>query len=703
MREELLKLLQEEDKALSLNEIRTSLNIGEDKLDELLNTIKDLEEELKLRFTKKKKYYLEKNDYRTGIFHSTRKDYGFVTTDLKKDLYIPARFTCNAINGDKVVVEQTGKKEESIGKIVKVISHSKTGIVGEVIKVDGKTIVVPDNKKIDIRVLVNNDSDLVEGHKVLVEMTDNIKDKLFAGNIVKLIGHKDDPGIDILSVINEFDIRYEWPEEIEKETIIIPSMVKEKDLVNRRDLRKENIFAIDSETTKDRDDAISIKKLANGNYLLGVHIADVSNYVKEGTKIDTEARLRGNSVYLVDTSIPMLPRKLSNGICSLNQDVDRLTVTCEMEINSKGDTVGFDIYESVINSKKDMTYTSVNKIIEEDEIPVGYESFVDDLKEMKNLADILREKRRKKGYQDFDLTESKIIVDETGKPIEIKIRPRGAGEKLIEDFMIAANETVDRYLSDLGYPIVHRIHPAPDVERLEEFLQTSKMLGHKVTTKVDKVYPITMQSILDEYEDEKDKELMRELLLCCESKASYSPDNVGHFGLASSNYCHFTSPIRRYPDLSIHRSIKDAIKGKLYEDETYFDRKYIDATDIGQISSSTERNADACEKECDNMKKAEYMESHIGEEYEGKITGIRTDGMFVRLDNTVKGFVRSDSFESENYIYDEKTLSLVGRTSKKKYRLGDKTIVLVKDASKELRTVDLVVKEDCKQLKKNRD
>ncbi len=486
--------------------------------------------------------------------------------------------------------------------------------------------------------------------------------------------------------MNKYGINDVFSEEVMHEVDLLPNGVKEEEIIGRRDLRGELIFTIDGDDTKDIDDAISIEVLENSNYKLGVHIADVSYYVKENTKIDEEAYDRGTSVYLADRVIPML----SNGICSLNPNVDRLAISCEMEINHKGEVVSYDIFESVINSKKQMTYKCVNKILEENVVPEGYEPFVDSLTKMLELANILRDYRTRRGCIDFNIDEAKIIVNEKGEAIDVVLRNRGVGEKLIEDFMIAANETVATCIYFMELPFVYRIHGEPNEEKINNFLKFINILGYKVNGKIKDITPIEMQKILGQLSDKKEFPILSKLLLRSMQKAVYDRNNIGHFGIASKCYTHFTSPIRRYPDTTVHRLLRTYLFEHKVDNDTveYWEHKLPFLT---EHASSKERDSIECEREVDDMKKAEYMEKHIGEEYDGIISSIMSFGIFVELPNLVEGLVKIDDLTDDTYIFDEETFSLRGAKNKRGYRLGDSVKVKVKAANKEAKTVDFLI------------
>lgn len=702
MEERILEILKKDNRAFSIFELNDALNLQTaDELRELIEALNNLEETLKVYHTKKNSYLLfNHSNLRVGTLLMNKKSFGFVRIDKDEDskeneddIFIAPININNAIHGDKVVVEITspkGMKPE--GRIVRILKRELKPMIGEFYRVNGKAKIKLDDEKVKIDLIIdeNKTQGAVDGHKVVVKVIKKQKDNRFYGEIIKILGHKNDPGIDILSIATKYEINDVFPDEVLEEIESIPEVVKEEEMKDRRDLREEEIFTIDGDDTKDIDDAIAVKKLANGNYELGVHIADVSYYVKENHPLDKEAYLRGTSVYLADRVIPMLPHKLSNGICSLNPNVDRLAISCVMEIDSTGKVVNYEIFESVICSKKQMTYKNVNKILEENEIPEGYESFVDTLQSMKELADILRKNKEKRGYIDFDIDESKIIVNEQGEAIDVVLRNRGTGEKLIEDFMIVANETVATHIFYMELPFIYRVHGEPNEEKITSFLKFVNVLGYKVKGNVKNITPTTMQRILEQLKDKQEYHILSALLLRSMQKAVYDKTNIGHFGLASQCYTHFTSPIRRYPDTTVHRLLRTY----LFENDmsidtvSYWDKKM---PFVAEHTSLKERNAVDCEREVDDMKKAEYMEKHIGETYTGMISGVTKFGMFVELPNLVEGLIKIDDIKGDHYFFDENTYSLRSSSNTRGYRLGDTVEVVVIAASKEAKTIDFVL------------
>ena len=696
MEDKIIQILSEDNSALDVHEIEARLGFSTvDELKELLKELNRLEDEYKIYRTKKDKYMLFNNsNLKLGKLMGTKKGYAFVDIEGDEDVFIAQDNLNGAINNDQVIVEITSKKGLRLeGRILKVIERKLQQFVGKVYFKHNKCLIDLDDKKVNLNIIVDPDKSLgaVSGHKVVVRLLNKIDNINYKGAIIKILGHVDDPGVDILSIAAKYEIEDEFPREVEEQLKDIPDYVLEHEYEDRTDLREEVIFTIDGDDTKDIDDAISIEKLDNGNYKLGVHIADVSYYVTENSALDEEAYKRGTSVYLANTVIPMLPHQLSNGICSLNPNVDRLAVSCVMEIDSNGEVVEYDIFESVIKSRIQMTYKKVNAILEENTIAEGYEPYVEKLNLMKELAEILRANKVRKGYIDFDIDEAKIITDENGEAIDVKLRERGTGEKLIEDFMIAANETVARHITYMEYPFIYRVHGEPNEEKINTFLNFVSILGHSVH-KMKKITPKAMQELLNELKDVKEYNILSPLLLRSMQKAVYDKTNIGHFGLASKCYTHFTSPIRRYPDTTVHRLLRTYLFNKNINMDTinYWDQKLLP---LAVHTSERERASIECEREVDDMKMAEYMEKHIGEEFTGVVSGVMSFGMFIEPPNKIEGLVRIDDLTDDYYRYDESTFALVGNNNKRGYRLGDEVKVIVKAASKINHTVDFIIKK----------
>lgn len=633
-----------------------------------------------------------KSGLKKGKFIANKKGYGFVEFDKEQeDLYIPKESVLNAIDKDIVVVEvaKVNKGEKPYGRVFKVIKRNKDYLVGEIVIENDNYYVLPDNDIYKFKVLIPKEetNSLVEGMKVLVKITGNKNSNIYPGTIEKVIGHKDDPLIDVLAVAYDNGFYLEDSIEVKKQLEQIPSIVTEKEIVNRKDLREEEIFTIDGSDTKDIDDAISIKKEANGNYILGVHIADVTYYFKENSPLDNSAYDKATSVYLTNYVLPMLPHQLSNGICSLNEGVDRLTITCEVKFDNNANIIDYDIYESVINSKKKMTYESVNRLLEENIVDKGYEDYASSLKLMHELSSKIRKNKVKRGYIEFLSDEIKIIVDEYGIPIDIHQKEQKTGEKLIEDFMIVANEAVATRIKDMGLPSIYRIHEKPKIEKIKEFLGYVTSLGYKLTGDFSKLEPKDIQSMLEQLKDKKEFAILSDMLLRCMQKAIYSNENIGHFGLASPCYTHFTSPIRRYPDEIVHRLLRKYLFKHDYSNES-MDNLESKIAMQAEHSSIMERKAVECEREVNDMKMAEYMESHIGEEFDGTIVGVKNFGMFVKLTNLVEGAVSIRDL-GNYFTYDEKGHTLRG--GNKIYKLGDSVRIRVKAASKDARRIDFEI------------
>ena len=699
MKNRILNILKEENRAYSAIELKDILGLNTtEEITMMMNTLNELESDLTIYHTNKDKYIdFEYSHLKKGKLDLNDKGYGFVVLKDEPDIYIDAKNINHAEDGDLVIAEviskTSGAKKE--GRILRIAKRSYGPLIGEFVNQGGKPTIIPNDKKFKQKVVLTKEStkDCVEGHIVVVNVIKELDRNTVLGEITTIIGHKNDAGVDIEAIIYKHMFSPKFPDEVLEEVEKIPNEVRLEDKKGRRDLTDLTIFTIDGLDTKDIDDAISIKKLKNGNYELGVHIADVSYYVKPGTKLYDEAYERGTSVYLVDRVVPMLPHKLSNGICSLNPGVERLAQSCVMEINSKGKVVSHDIFESVIKSRKQMNYRDVNKWLDEKIVVDGYEEFTSDLTLMKELADILRKQRSIRGAIDFDTDEAKIIADDTGKPIDVVLRERASGEKMIEDFMIAANETVASHIFYMSLPFVYRVHGTPKEEKVNDFLNFVSSLGYKITGKVDINKPYSIQKVLDQLRTKKEYKILSSLMLRSMQKAVYQTDNIGHFGLASKIYTHFTSPIRRFPDTTVHRLLRTY----LYENDEskktidYF-KEYLPV--LTEHASLKERDAIDCEREVEDMKMAEYMMDHIGEEYTGMISGVTSFGMFVSLPNMIEGLVHISDIEGDYYNFDETTMSLVGQKHKKRYRIGDEVTVIVKSASKEESFIDFVLKKE---------
>ncbi len=696
MEEEILKILHNK-RNTSLTSIEINDYLGfksTTEYSELEDTLNKLCEEGKIYYSEKKKRYtpIENTNFKTGKLLVNPKGYGFVILDPsfnEDDVYISKTNLADARNNDIVIIEITNQANNE-GKVVRILKRDDSILVGLVIEENGEYYVKPDKETYQT-LFIPKDSlnGAIPGHKVLVKPI--ITGRECIGEIIKIIGHKNDVGTDILSFVYQYGFEPVHSDEAIEAASQMPDEVSSEEIKDRLDLREEKIFTIDGDDTKDIDDAISIKKLSSDVYELGVHIADVSYYVKKDSILDKDAYERGTSVYLVDRVIPMLPHKLSNGICSLNPNVDRLALSCVMNINSKGYVIKYKIFKSVIQSKKQMTYTCVNEILENNKIPAGYEPFVKDLKLMNELSNILRKKMVNHGYLEFDRPEAKILVDENCHPTEIKLREQRTGEKLIENFMIAANETVAGYIEDMKVPGIYRVHDKPNTEKLEIFLKFLNRKGYNIKADINKFKNTDYQRLLKLFKGKDEEVILSTFAIQTMSKAKYSDINIGHFGIASKRYAHFTSPIRRYPDLTLHRLVKDYTERNNSKTISYWQNKLFD---IANQSSKKEQDAINCERDVDSMKKAEYMENHIGEKYKGVISGVTEFGFFVELENTVEGLVRIDSLGGDYYIYNRDLSAILGKNSKKMYMYGDTVMVEVIAANKETAQVDFkVVKE----------
>ena len=698
MRDDILNILKNSDKALDLYELHDMLHINTvEGAKELTDELRKLTDEVVVYHSNKDKYMmLEKSHLRKGVMRTNKKGFGFVEVDnMDDDIYVAQENMNGAIHDDIVLVEITSKMnlDRLEGRILKVVKRQVQRYIGEItFDEKGKGhIKLDDNKiKLNIEIPKENSLNAVDGHKVVVELVKKMNNNLrYEGKVVEIIGHKNDPGVDILSIIYKYNINTVFPDDVKEEVANINMEVLPNEYHGRRDLRDQMIFTIDGDDTKDIDDAISIEKFANGHYKLGVHIADVSYYVKEGSPLDNEAMERGTSVYLVDRVIPMLPHELSNGICSLNPNVDRLAISCVMEFDSTGKQLDYEIFPSVIKSRIQMTYKKVNSILEKNVVPEGYEPYAETLRQMSELATILRKAKVKRGYINFDIDEAKILVDENCKPTEITVRERGVGENLIEDFMIAANECVATHIYFMNLPFIYRVHEVPKEEKIRSFLGFVSNLGYSVPGDIKDTKPTTMQRILKSLEDKPEYKILSSLLLRCMQKAVYKPVNLGHYGLASSCYTHFTSPIRRYPDTTVHRLLRTYLFDNKIDNSTIhkWEEKLVY---IADHSSDRERASVDCEREVEDMKMAEYMESHIGEEFDGMISSVTSFGMFVELDNLIEGLVSLRDMP-DFFVYDEERMTLKGEKSHVKYTIGERVRVKVVRASKEDKTIDFEV------------
>lgn len=684
-------------------DMRAMLSVPREDREKFESLINELIAEGRVFETKKGKLASPKDlQMATGTFIGHARGFGFVTPDAGgEDIFIPASETMGAMQKDRVlykVLHKAEKGKKADGVIVRILERGQQRIVGTFeAGSKGYGFVVADDKKIakDIFISRENTKGAVTGHKVVVEITDYGEDRRNPeGKVIEILGHINDPGVDILSVIRRYELAVEFPEEVYAEIEHLGTEVAEADKKGREDLRDLLTITIDGADAKDLDDAVSLKRLGNGNFELGVHIADVSHYVRENTALDKEAYARGTSVYLVDRVIPMLPHKLSNGICSLNPHVDRLALSCLMEVNGRGEVVSHRILESIINSDYRMTYTAVREILE-DGTPALLEQYAEILpmlEDMEELRQILGEKRRKRGSVNFDLPESKIILDENGKPIDIKPYEKSIATNMIEEFMLVCNETIAENSFWQEMPFMYRSHQEPDEDKLEKMEQFLRGFGYYLRKKDGEIHPRELQKVLQKAEDTDEERIITRMVLRSMMQARYTAENGGHFGLAAKYYCHFTSPIRRYPDLEIHRMIKKMLHGELDEKASAYYRRKM--PDWAKHCSKQERVAEDAERDTDALKKVEFMEDKVGQIYEGIISGVTNWGIYVELPNTIEGMVALSQMDDDYYEFDEKKMLVFGKRTKKSYRLGDKVVVSVAKVDRMMGTIDFVFEEE---------
>lgn len=710
--QDILRFMQKQAyKPMTLQELLETFGVEEDEeREQFQRLLAEMEAEGKIVCTRSKRYGVpERLNLVRGTLQGHPKGFGFVVPDTpgKPDVFVHPNDLNGAMDGDLVLARLHGGKREGLrpeGEVVRILKRGRTFVVGTFTSPSRHFgFVIPDDRRLpaDIFIPPEGRNGAKEGQKVVVRLHHYPGVRHSAeGVVTEILGHKDDPGVDILSIIRKYQLPEEFPEEVLREAEQIPETIDPKELEGRRDLRNRTLVTIDGEDAKDLDDAVSVERLPNGHFRLGVHIADVSYYVKEGSALDREAYRRGCSVYLVDRVIPMLPPRLSNGICSLNPRVDRLTITCDMELNKQGDVVDYDIYPSVIRTRERMTYDAVKRILvdEDPELIERYEPLVGDFRLMAELARILRRRRMKRGAIDFNFSEAKIKVDERGKPVEIVRRPRTIAESLIEEFMLAANETVASHFARAEIPFLYRIHEKPDTEKLQSFFEFITHFGYSIRGQADKIRPRALQQLLEEIEGKPEETLISTVMLRSMKQARYAAECLGHFGLAARYYTHFTSPIRRYPDLVIHRIIREVFTEKLFSPQR-IDQLNAQLPETADQASKRERIAIEAERETDDLKKAEFMMDRIGEEFEGLISGVTAFGIFVELENTVEGLVHVSYMNDDYYRYDEDTYSLYGERTGKVYRIGDRVKVRVIGVNIDEHKVEfeLVAKEEAEE------
>ena len=642
-----------------------------------------------------------KHEIINGTYNKVQKGFGFVKIEnSEEEIYISKERSLNALNGDFVCVEITAEKavdKKAEGKITKIIRHEKDTIVGTFQKSRNFGFVVPDDKNFgtDIFISRSNWGKARNNHKVLVKITKYPeRGKNAEGEVIEILGGVNEAGVDMLSLIKQYELPYKFPEEVVKEAKAYGTKINQQDIKGRKDLRKDIIFTIDGEDAKDLDDAIHVEKLQNGNYRLDVHIADVSHYVREKTELEKEAYLRGTSIYMLGRVIPMLPRELSNGICSLNAGEDRLTLSCSMEITPKAKVISSEIYKGVIKVTERMSYTDVQKILDKSdkEIMEKYKNYINHFELMAELATILKEKRKENGYLNLDIPESKIILDQNGYVIDVKKYETYFANEIIEQFMLIANETVAEKFYWIQAPFIYRNHEAPDLDKIKDLNKVLYNFGYKIKISKDEIiYPNEFSKILEDIKGKEEEKIISNIILRTLRVAKYEAENKGHFGIASRYYCHFTSPIRRYPDLFIHRIISKYLEND-YNVNEFFIKKYSKrAEKRADNCSERERRAVKVEREAESMKKAEYMEGKIGEEYDGIISSITNFGIFIELENTIEGLVRYENLGDEYFIYNEDLKQAIGERTNKTYKIGDKVRIRVTDANKELRRIDFEI------------
>ncbi|HJE01286.1 ribonuclease R [Staphylococcus auricularis] len=700
--EEIIK--QPDYEPMSVSDFQDALGLDSaDSFRDLIKVLVELEQNGLIERTKKDRYQRkEKSKDKThqlvkGKLSQNKKGFAFLRPEEedREDIFIPPNKINRALDGDTVLVELQRYKGKIEGEVKQIEQHSVTQVVGTYSEARHFGFVIPDDKRImqDIFIPKGHHLGAVDGHKVLVQITkyadatDNPE-----GQISAILGHKNDPGVDILSIIYQHGIEIEFPDNVLEEAENVPDEIKPEEIKNRRDLRDELTITIDGADAKDLDDAISVKALNNGHTQLTVSIADVSYYVTEGSALDQEAYERGTSVYLVDRVIPMIPHRLSNGICSLNPNVDRLTLSCRMELDQKGNVVKHEIFDSVINSNYRMTYDAVNKIITDHDEATRqqYAELTPMLDLAQDLSNRLIDMRRRRGEIDFDISEAQVIVDEDGIPTDIQLRNRGEGERLIESFMLAANETVAEHFNRMEVPFIYRIHEQPKSDRLTQFFEFITNFGIVVRGTGENIHPSTLQKIRQEVEGKPEQMVISTMMLRSMQQARYEDTNLGHFGLSAEYYTHFTSPIRRYPDLTVHRLIRkylidNSMDGK---EKHEWEEKL---PEIAEHTSQRERRAIDAERDTDELKKAEYMVQHIGEEFEGVISSVANFGMFIELPNTIEGMVSVANMTDDFYHFDERHMAMIGEHSAKVFKIGDTVKIKVTNVDVDERMIDFQI------------
>ncbi|MCC0566133.1 ribonuclease R [Brevibacillus borstelensis] len=685
---------------MTVAELEAAFGITDsDDFKELVKTLNQLEDSGEIIRTRTNRYGVpEKMNLIRGKLQNHPKGFGFVITETpdQDDIYVHANDMNGALHGDTVLVrmEKISGGNRAEGRIIRVVERGITEVVGTFQDENHYAFVIPDEKRIGKDIFIPKEAynGAVDGHKVVVKIVRYPEGRVNPeGEVVEILGHKNDPGVDILSIIRKFGLPEAFPADVIAEAEAAPDQISEEEIKGRRDLRDRMMVTIDGADAKDLDDAVSVEVLPNGNYRLGVHIADVSYYVRENSALDQEAYRRGTSVYLVDRVIPMLPHRLSNGICSLNPKVDRLTISCDMEMDAGANVVKYDIFLSVIRTNERMTYSDIRKILEDsdEELIAKYEELVPMFRKMEELARKLRAKRMARGAIDFDFREAKIYVNEEGTPTDIGFRVRSIAESIIEEFMLAANETVAEHFHWLKQPFIYRVHEDPKEEKLQAFMEFITNFGYSVRGKGNTVHPRALQQLLEEVKGTPEEVIISTVMLRSMKQARYDAESLGHYGLATDFYTHFTSPIRRYPDLIVHRRIRESLEGDLSEKRLAHWQEQMPL--IAEHSSQRERLAVDAERETDDLKKAEYMLERVGEEFEGVISGVTSFGIFVELPNTIEGLVHVSFLTDDYYHYHEKAYALIGERTGKQFRIGDVVQVRVSNVNVDERAIDFEI------------
>ncbi|TGA97348.1 ribonuclease R [Sporolactobacillus shoreae] len=700
----ILDYMREETyRPMTLEELEEAFSVSDSEgFTEFVKILNEMTEQGLVIKTRSDRYGLpEKMNLMKGRVQSHAKGFAFIIPEDEKmdDVFVGPNDLAGAMNGDTVVVRVSYKTSDrgdrAEGTVIRILERAIKQVVGTFNAGKHFGFVIPDDNRIngDIFIPENAEHGAMEGHKVVAEITKYPEGRKNAeGMVTQILGHKNDPGVDILSIIYKHGLPLEYPPEVMSEAEAIPEEISDKDRAGRRDLRDETIVTIDGEDSKDLDDAVTVAKLENGNYKLGVHIADVSYYVTEGSALDAEAYERGTSAYLVDRVIPMIPHRLSNGICSLNPQVDRLAISCEMEIDPQGIVVAHDIFPSVIRTTERMTYNNVRKILkrEDEEVLERYHDLIPFFDLMAELAKVLEKHRQDRGAIDFDFTEAKIIVDEEGKPTDVVIRERTEAERLIESFMLAANETIAEHFEKRQLPFLYRVHEEPNPEKLQKFFDFAVNFGYVLKDSPEHVHPRTLQSLLEKVKGQPEEAVISTVMLRSMAKAKYDDKCLGHFGLSTEYYTHFTSPIRRYPDLTVHRLIRKYLFDGHTDGKTQAFWK-AQLPEIAKSTSASEQRAVEAERDTDDLKKAEFMQDKVGQTFDGVISGVTNFGLFVELPNTIEGLVHISYLTDDYYRYSEENMALIGERTGHLYRIGDEIQVKVLDVNMEEHAVDFEV------------